>query len=181
MKNAILSLVPLSLVCINSAQSEELTAEISSGQYCQSKLFEQFKKTEQSNHKRLKFKPTDKLMQFVTSMELMCPWESQRDYNGDKKDDWIGFVQSGSEFQLVSYMSNRQSYQFKIIFSSSKPPSNSFIRWLPSSQLKNFSKKTMPVNNLSYALQVSDFDGITEFFLWDGKQMNGVLKTPQMF
>jgi hypothetical protein len=181
MKNMILSLLPLSLISINNAQSEELTAEISSGQYCQSKLYKQFKKTEQTNHERLKFKPTDKLMQFVTSMELMCPWESQRDYNGDKKDDWIAFVQLGSEYQLVSYMSDRQSYQLKVISSSSKLPANSFIRWLPSAQLKNFTKQSIPINNLSYALQVSDFDGMTEFYLWDGKEMRSVLKTPQMF
>ena len=181
MKNVILSLLPLSLIGITTVQSEELSAEIKSGQYCQSELFEQFKKTEQTNHERLRFKPSDKLMQFVTSMELMCPWESQKDYNGDKKEDWIAFVKSGSEFQLVAYMSNRQSYQLKVISRSDKLPASSFIRWLPTAQLNNFTKKTMPINNLKYSLQVSDFEGMTQFYLWDGKEMKSVLTTPQMF
>ncbi len=181
MKNAILSLIPLTLLSIDGVQSEELANEIKSGQYCQSELYEQFKKTEQSNHNRLKFKPSDKLMEFVSSMELMCPWESVRDYNGDKKDDWVGFVQSGSEYQLISYMSDRQNYQLKVISSSNKLPANSFIRWLPSAQLKNFTKKSLPINNLQFALQVSDFEGMTQFYLWNGKEMKSVLETPQMF
>ncbi len=186
MKKALLPLISASLVSASlafslNANGEELTQEITSGQYCQSDIFKQFKKIEQTEHKRLKFKPSNKLLEFVTSMELMCPWESQRDFNGDKRDDWIGYVQLGSEYQLVAYMSGRQKYQMSVLSHSEKPPKNAFIRWLPTGQLKNFTKKKMPINNLTFALQVSNFEGMTEFYLWDGKAMKSVLTTPQMF
>lgn len=165
----------------SSLQADSLQTEIQSGQYCKSDLFKQFQKIEQSGHQRLEFQPKPKLMEFVTQMELMCPWESQRDFNGDKRLDWIGFSKLGTEYELVAYLSSGNTFKVQKIEASTTKPSNSFIRWVQTRQLSNFTKKTLPIGQLKYALQVSDLEGMTNFYLWDGKTMAKVLTTSQIF
>jgi len=181
MRKAILSIIPAVFLMNGDILAEELVTEIKSGEYCSSELFKQFKKTEQTSHERLRLKPSNKLLEFVTSMELMCPWESQRDYNGDKMPDWIGFVKKASEYQLIAYMSNSHVYSFQVISTLQNLPKSTFIQWLPASQLSNFTKDKLPINNLSYALQVSNLEKMTNFYLWDGRKMAKVLTTPQIF
>ena len=181
MKKCLLSLLTAAIISSASVQSEELVAEIKSGQYCQSELFKQFKKIEQTAHQRLKFKPSDKLLDFVASMELMCPWETQRDYNGDNKPDWIGFTKYENDFQLVAYISAFRGYKLHLLSSDSKNPQNAFVKWTQTGQLKKFTDKELSIKNLKYSLQVTDVKGMTDFYLWDGNKMAKVFTTPQIF
>jgi len=181
MKKSLLFFLALSSLTAINCQSASLESEIRSGEYCQSEVYKKFKIIEKTNHKRLKFSPNARLMEFVVSMELMCPWEVQRDLNGDKQMDWSGYVKIGDQYQLIAYLSNRRGYTLQEITTLTKKPNNNFVRWIQTKQLKDFTDKKLALGNSKYALQVVALDGLADIYLWDGKKLNKVLTTPQIF
>jgi len=158
-----------------------VVSQIKSGSYCKDEVYNKFKLVEKTAHKRIKFNPSGELLEFVSSMELMCPWSAQRDFNGDKKKDWVGFVSIDQNYQLIAYLSGKKGYKTQVIHWSKKLPSNSFVKWVQTKQLKRFTDKKLALGQSKYALQVSAIDGMTDFYLWNGKKLDKVLTTPQMF
>ncbi len=164
-----------------SAMSQGLEAEIKSSLYCKEAIFKRIKLIHKTDHQMLKFKPSKKLLEFVTSMELMCPWSVQRDFNGDKKKDWVGYIKSNDKYHLVAYMSGIRNYSLQTISESAQLPSNNFIRWLQAKYLKNFTDKKLKIGAAKYALQLVDIEGMTNIYLWDGKQLEKVITTSQIY
>ncbi len=181
MNKSFLLLTALLLLLTPEAHSEGLESEIKSGDYCQQEIFDKFKLIEKTEHKRLKFKPKKRLLDFAVSMELMCPWSTERDYNGDKKKDWVGYVKLNNEYQLIAYLSGPRSYTLQVINNTTTAPSTNFVRWIQTKYLKNYTKKQLQLGNSRYALQVVDLNGDADFYLWDGKKLAKVLTTPQIF
>jgi len=181
MKKSQILLLSSILFITQLAQSEGLEPQIKSGSYCKLEVYDKFKLIEKTNHKRLKFNPESELLELVVSMELMCPWSTQRDFNGDKKKDWVGYVSFDENYQLIAYLSGQKQHKIQILSESKQRPANSFIKWIQTKQLKRFTDKKLAVGQSKYALQVSALDGMTDFYLWDGKQLAKVLTTPQMF
>lgn len=163
------------------ATSDGLEKEIRSGSYCQTEVFDKYKLLNQLKSTPLKLAPSDKLLEFVVKMELMCPWSVQRDFNGDKKDDWIGYVKLDKKYQLIAIISGFRQYSFQIIDESTSLPSNHFVRWLQTKYLANFTDKKLNIGSSRYALQWVDLEGINKIFLWDGKQLKSVIETSQIF
>lgn len=159
----------------------DLASEIKSGDFCQTKIYDHFKLVEKTEHRLLKFKPKVGLLDFAVSMELMCPWSIQRDFNGDKQKDWIGYTQIGNQYQLIAYLSGQRNYSMQLIGSYKKAPSDKFLRWIQTKNLKNFTDKTLNIGNSQYAIQIATFEGMTEIYLWDGKKLNKIIDTPQLF
>lgn len=181
MKKILILPLLLTIAYSTSGLTDDLEKEIKSGSYCESVIYDKFKLIEKSKHERVKFTPSQRLLEFVVSMELMCPWGTERDFNGDKKADWIGFVKIGNKYQLLAYLSTPRQYQVKTIASYSKAPSEQFIRWIQTAHLTRFTDKKLNLNSSMFALQVAEVDGLTDIYLWNGKQMEKVLSTPQLF
>jgi len=161
--------------------ASDLGSQIKSGSYCKNEVYNKFKLVEKTEHKRLKFTANAKLLEFASSMELMCPWSTERDFNGDKKKDWVGFVSINDNYQLIAYLSGKKKHKIQILDQLKTQPSNRFIKWVQAKKLKRFTDKKLAIGQNKYALQVSALDGMTDFYLWDGKQLAKVLTTPQMF
>jgi len=159
----------------------DLTSEIKGGSFCKTEIFDRFKLIEKTKHSMLKFRPTAELMTFATSMELMCPWSVQRDFNGDKKDDWVGFTKIDDKFELVAYLSKGRDYTIQIIGEFDRLPTNMFLRWLQTKTIKNYTDKKLNLGASQYALMVANFEKNNDIYLWDGKKLNKILTTPQLF
>jgi hypothetical protein len=181
MKTYPISLLFIILATIPLAQADGLEGEIKSGDYCESVIYDKFKLIEKTEHQKVKFRPSPRLLEFAVSMELMCPWGTERDYNGDKKPDWIGFVKINEKYELLAYLSTSREYQVTTISSFASLPTKKFIRWIQSAHLKRFTEKKLNISYSRYALQVADVDGLTDIYLWDGKKMAKILTTSQLF
>lgn len=181
MKTTLTAFLLLILAYSTFSSADELENEIKSGSYCKSVIYDKFKLIEKSKHERVKFNPSGRLLEFALSMELMCPWGTERDFNGDNKADWIGFVKIDNKYQLLAYLSMVRQYQVTTIASYDKAPSEQFIRWIQTAHLSRFTDKKLNLNSSMYALQVAQVDGLTDIYLWNGKQMEKVLSTPQLF
>ena len=165
----------------SQAVSDGLEKEIRSGNYCQTDIFDKYNLHNQIKATPLKFAPSEKLLEFVVQMELMCPWNVQRDFNGDKKNDWIGYVKENEKYQLVAIISGFRQYSFQIIDESTTPPSNHFVRWLQTKHLTNFTDRKLNLGVSRYALQWVNLEGINKILLWDGKKLESVIETSQIF
>jgi len=166
---------------VANAVSERLESEIQSGNYCEDKVFKRFKLVDKTDHQMIKFVPSKKLLEFVASMELMCPWSVQRDFNGDKREDWIGYVKLKNKYQLIAYMSGIRNYSLQTISESKNLPSSHFLRWLQTKHLKTFTDKKLKIGASQYALQVVDIEGMANIYLWNGKQLEKVITTSQIY
>jgi len=183
MKYASLILIPLLTFSFSTPPvfAMDLKSEIRGGSYCKKKIFNRFKTIEQTQHKLLKFQPKRELMSLVEQMEIMCPWSIQRDFNGDKIEDWVGFAKTGTKFELVAYMSKGRDYSIQVLKTLDNLPNTQFLRWMQTRFLKNYSDKKLNIGNSQYALQVTKIKDSTEIYLWDGKGLSKILTTPEMF
>ena len=181
MKYFLSSLISIIAFSLTSANAEDLTSEITSGSYCKTEVYDRFRKVEKTQHEFLKFQPKRELMSLVEQMEIMCPWSVQRDFNGDKIEDWVGFTKNGTKVELIAYLSLGRNYSLQVINSLDKLPNNSFLRWMQTKYLKNFTNKKLNTGASQYALQVTNINDSTDISLWDGKGLSKVLTTPQMF
>jgi len=180
MKIALFLLPFLTLAFIPNAMSEGLEAEIKSGSYCEDSIFKRYKLIHKTDHQMIKFAPSKKLLEFVATMELMCPWSVQRDFNGDKREDWIGYVKSKKKYHLIAYMSGIRNYTLQAISESKELPNNNLLRWIQTKHLKTFTDKKLKIGASKYALQVSNIEGMTNIYLWNGKQLEKVITTSQI-
>ena len=177
----LLCLIPAVFLFSHDAKAELLEKGIKSGNYCGSKVFKWFKQVKKTKHERIKFEPSQKLLDFAVSMELMCPWEIEKDFNGDNKPDWIGFTKLEDEYQLIAYISIQREYRLSVIETMKTLPKNTFIRPLEPVELKNFSKKKPSSNSSVISLQVSNLEKMTDIYKWNGTKMNKTLTTPQVY
>ena len=181
MKNITTYCFSILLLVTQQSSANDLASEIKSGDYCQTEIYDNFKLIEKTDHRLLNFRPKKELLDFAVSLELMCPWSIQRDLNGDKQKDWIGFTQSGDQYQLIAYLSGPRSYSMQLMGNYKTLPSNRFLRWIQTKYLKNFTDKKLNIGNSKYAIQVATFEGMTEIYLWNGKQLNKIIDTPQLY
>jgi len=181
MKRALFLIPFLTFAFMPDAMSDGLETEIKSGNHCEDTIFKKFKLIHKTDHQMIKFAPSKKLLEFVTTMELMCPWSVQRDFNGDKRDDWIGYVKSKNKYQLIVYMSGIRNYTLQTISESTEIPNNQFMRWLQTKHLKNFTDKRLKIGASKYAVQLVDIEDMTNIYLWNGKQLEKVVTTSQIY
>ncbi len=144
-----------------------LSAEIKSGKYCRTELVKRLKLVEKTAHQPLKIKPSGKLLAYAASGELMCPWGLQLDFNGDKKNDWVGYLKLADQYQLVAYTSNTRNYLLQVISSSSQPPKNSYITRQSVARIKN-KNRNQKVGK--YVLLVNDLTADSIIYAWNGKK-----------
>lgn len=185
MKKIALLTLTAAISMTQPAHSEEgvtsLASQIKSGNFCKKKIYDRFKLVEKTAHELLNFRPKKEMMTFIESMELMCPWSIERDFNGDKKKDWVGFVKIEDKFELLAYISNKRYYKIQLLETLPSLPETRFIRWIQTKYLKNYTDKKLHIGNSQYALQVANFEGTTDIYLWDGKELAKILTTPQLF
>lgn len=171
----------LSILFSQNSVAFDLGSEIKSGSFCKTEIFDRFKLIEKTKHKMLKFRPSKELMDFAISMELMCPWSVQRDFNGDKKEDWVGFTKIGEKFELIAYLSKGRNYTIQIIGKFDRLPTNRFLRWMQTRTIKNYTDKKIHLGGSQYALMLANFEKTNDIYLWDGNKLNKILTTPQLF
>lgn len=181
MHKLLISIYLLAFCFLSNALAQGLESEIRSGNYCQTDIYNRFKLLEKTEHQRLKFGSNEELLQFAVRIELMCPWSIQRDLNGDKKQDWVGYVKNGSKYQLIAYLSGARKYTLFELSHSDKPPEKNFLRWIQTKYLNRYTKKKLKIGNTKYAVQVATIGGTADIYLWDGKQLENVLTTSQIF
>jgi len=182
MKYTSLILIPLLTFLISTPPAlADLNSEIRGGSYCKKEIFNRFKTIEQTHHELLRFKPKRELMSLAEQMELMCPWSIQRDFNGDKIEDWVGFAKKADKFELIAYLSKGRGYSVQVLKTLDSLPNTLFLRWMQTRFLKNYTDKKLNIGSNKYALQVTKINDSTEIYLWDGKALSKILTTPQMF
>jgi len=169
------------LAAISTAKANGLADEIRSGQYCKTKVFDNFKLIEKSGHKALTRKPGGKLLEYAVEAEMMCPWSVEFDLNGDGDRDWIGYVKKDSQFYLLAYLSGLRKYSLEQIASSPKPPSNQFLGKVQIKTVNKLSGKNFSQSKSKFALQVTTLQGMTDIYLWNGKKLKKVVSIPQAF
>lgn len=159
--------------------AEDLSTQIRSGSYCRTEILNKFKLVEKSQHQNLTFKPTGELLEFAVQGEIMCPWSIQADLNGDNKEDWVGYLQNGKEFELIGYISGLRNYSVKVIETSQKPPSRHYLKRILTNNLSKLAGKKLNIGSIKYTLQVSTPDNLTDIYLWNGKDFDKIYSTYQ--
>ena len=181
MKYVGILIISLLVLFTYNSDAFDLASEIRSGSYCKKEIFKRFKSIEKTQHELIKFQPKRALMTLVEQMEAMCPWSIQRDLNGDKIEDWVGFTKIGSKVELIAYLSMGRNYSLQVLKSMDNLPKDLFLRWMQTKYLKNFTSKKLNIGGIQYALQVTKLNDSTDIYLWDGKGLSKILTTPQMF
>ena len=150
------------------AQSEEFHR-------CESKLFSQMKLLSKVSVALPKAEPTGDLARLVHQYEMICPWQVERDFNNDKKRDWVGFVYRDQNYQLIAYLSGNQRYTLHQLETYAKFPKYSFLKSINAKEVLQRSKNKELLKGARYSLVVHDLkSGANEnssAYTWNGKQL----------
>lgn len=169
------------LGAISTAKASGLADEIRSGEYCKTKVFNNFKLIEKSGHKALGRRPAGKLLDYAVQAEVMCPWSVEFDLNGDGEKDWAGYVSKDGQYYLLAYLSGIRKFRLEQIAISSKPPSSQFLGKVQVKTVNRLSGKHFPQSKSKFALHATTLQGMTDVYLWNGKKLEKIVTLPQAF
>ncbi|MET1253545.1 hypothetical protein [Aliikangiella maris] len=157
MRSLFISSLNLATISFVSAQENS---------YCQSKLFEQLRVTSTETVKTPQRKPTGILKDYVDRYEYICPWQLEKDFNGDGKNDWAGFVYRNDQYELIVYLSNELRYTTKQIKTYRAFPKRTFLRVLDSSRLDSLTNNQTIKYQFDNALEVHELSGKSNVYAW---------------
>lgn len=94
-----------------------LTSESNANQFddCQSNLIKKLKRFDKSNIQIPKKQHKGNLKQYAEKVEMLCPWQIERDVNGDEIKDWIGIIGKDKKYQLIAYLSGNKKFDLQVL------------------------------------------------------------------
>jgi len=97
---------------------------------CKSDLTKQMKRFEKSEFTVPRKQPIGKLKEFSRRQEILCPWQIEFDFNGDRQKDWIGIISRNQQYELVAYLSASPKDKLQVLHSYRFFPENSYLKIL---------------------------------------------------
>lgn len=135
---------------------------------CKSKLFKQLELVEKTGHSRVLARPKGRLKQFTEKFEILCPWQVEADFNGDKQKDWIGIAQIEGKYELLAYLSGPKKHYPRVIKRYKDFPSKIYLMTSAYKFAFHRSKgKIASIFPAQFTLYESNMDGITNVYGWD--------------
>jgi len=121
MKNLCFIALSLTGICSLTINANEFPT-------CKSDLTKQMQRFEKTDFTVPRKIPTGNLREFALKMEILCPWQIEADFNGDKQKDWVGIIKRNERYELVSYMSALRKYNVQVLHSYEFFPEQTYLK-----------------------------------------------------
>ena len=144
---------------------------------CKSSLSDTFIRIENTGHSPILAKPKGDLLALSRQYEMLCPWQVEDDFNGDKTEDWVGILQKEGKYELVAYLSGPKKHFPQIIKQYTSFPSDTYLtstsyKWifkLSSGKIPS----TFPANRV---LVENELGNYSKAYGWVEKQLKAIHK-----
>ena len=143
----------------------------SANSICDTKLFQQMIATEKKGIKRPSLKPSKALAKIMDEDEVLCPMQIERDFNGDKRNDWAGIIEQNGSFYLAAYLSGKTKYRLLRIKQYSRIPNNQYLDVVTEKRLAFTSGPIPFVSGVKFALVENTIGGNSTAYGWNGTLM----------
>ena len=71
---------------------------------CKTERFKKFNDITKANYVLVNQKPDPDLISRMDAYEIVCPWQVEQDFDGDRKRDWVGLIYKDKKYILAGFV-----------------------------------------------------------------------------